>query len=273
MALRDKQQLSRKNAKRDYWLRGLIRCANCGAAYCGCAHHGKRRYACTKRFGVHTRIGDEACGGKLLPADRLEAAVWAECRAFVLDPGAALEEARRAMRARLAEATGFADRRSAVLVALAEKDAERERVLTAYRKGWASDEEAQAQLDAVARHAGHLREELETLRARAALVEAQEATLAEGAALLATLQTELAAIEEADDWTARAAVMARLVRVIDVETRRVGPRRREAEVRVWLRLRPGARSVDTSTSAPTPNPHPVRQRGSTPIASTRTPAR
>jgi hypothetical protein len=59
-ALIDNRRLARKNAKRDYWLRGLIRCG-CGGSYTGAPHHGQRRYQCTKRYGVHTRRGDVGC--------------------------------------------------------------------------------------------------------------------------------------------------------------------------------------------------------------------
>ena len=170
---------------------------------------------------MHTLRGDEACCSKQIPADWLEEAVWTECRAFVENLGSALEETQRKLRVRLTEATGFADQRRAVLAALAEKETERERALTAYRKGWASDEETRAQLDAVAQEAGRLREELGTLRVRAALVEAQEATLTEGASLLSTLRDEPASIEATDDWARRGAIMAQFVRVIEAVTRRV----------------------------------------------------
>jgi site-specific DNA recombinase len=248
-ALIDNRRLSRKNAKRDYWLRGLVRCANCGGSYAGCPHHGKRTYICTKRHGVNVRRGDEACRAKRLPAAWLEEAAWAECRAFILDPGATLEEARLKLRAQMAESTTFADRRRATLAALAEKETERERALTAYRKGWANDEETQAQLDAISREAGELREALESIRARAALVEAQEATLAESTAMLATIRDELEAIDATDDWARRQEVMAGLVRVIEVETRANDAGRLSAEVRLRLRLRvrPGSGSIELRT--------------------------
>jgi site-specific DNA recombinase len=271
-ALIENRRLARKNAKRDYWLRGLIRCG-CGAAYTGCPHHGKRRYQCTRRFGVHTRRGDVGCRGKALPAEWLESAVWEECRRFILDPGEALDEARKRLREKMAQSTGFEDRRRVTLAALAEKETERERVITLYRKGRIDDEEADRQLDAIAREAGQLREDLEAMRAQAALIDAQEATLTEGTALLATLREELADIEAADDWARRGAIMARFVRAIEVETRRVGPRRLEAEVRVWLRLRPEASTVDLSTSEPTPSPPRGEPKASTSSASMPRPVR
>ena len=60
-----------------------------------------------------------------------------------------------------------------------------------------SDAEAEAQLDAVAKEAGQLRERLESMKAQAALLDLQEGQLAETAALLARFRDELDAIEAA----------------------------------------------------------------------------
>ncbi len=178
----------------------------------------------------------------------MEDAVWAECRTFILNPGKAIDDARRRLRERMAVSTTVGDRRRVILAALAEKESERERALTAYRRGWASDEETERQLDAISREAGRLREELEALRAQTALVDAQEAYLTESTAMLAKLREELADIEATDDRPRKQAVITRYVRLIEVDTRRIGPRKLEADVRVYLRLKPEPVAVESTTS-------------------------
>jgi site-specific DNA recombinase len=178
----------------------------------------------------------------------LEDAVWEECRRFILNPGDALDEARRKLRERMTESAGFEGRHRALLGQLAEKEAERERVLTLFRRGTISDAEAERELEAIAKEAGQVREMIESLRAQTALIEAQEAFLTDSATLLSQLQDELASMEASNDLTRKREVIERYVRQITVETRRVGPRKLEAEVRVFLRLKPNPIPIENATS-------------------------
>jgi site-specific DNA recombinase len=254
-ALLRNRTLSTKNAKNTYLLRGLIRCGNCGLSYSGStgsptrATSGSRgrRYRCNGQLAG--RPGPR-CEAKMLPADWLEAAVWEECRQFILNPGEALEEARRALRTRMAESTRYDAERRATLDALAEKETERERVLTLYRRGKIEADEAERELDAIAREAGQLREMLESMRAQSALLDIQEMHLSETAALLDRLRDELADIDATDDQVRKREVIEAYVRGITVETRRLGPRKLEADVRLHLRLKPEAIAVDDGTRSP-----------------------
>jgi site-specific DNA recombinase len=257
-ALTRNRRLSKKNAKHDYWLRGLIRCGECGLSYVGGCDGGTRRYRCVRHSGMQVNHRGP-CRSKAVRADWIEAAVWEECRAFILNPGDALAQAQRKLRERLSEAAGFEDRRKRLMGDLAGKEAERERVLTLFRRGTISAEEAEAQLDAVAHEAGQIRELLESMRAQAALIEAQEAELTDSAALLTRLHGELEEIDRTDDWTRRRQIIERYVRQIVVhtvadvadvlhpgETERK-PRKLSAEVKVYLRLKPEPISIDNST--------------------------
>ena len=84
----------------------------------------------------------------------------------------------------MTESAGFEERRRTLLGQLAEKETERERVLTLFRRGTISDAEAERELDAIAKEAAGVREMIESLRAQTALIEAQEAFLTDSAALL-----------------------------------------------------------------------------------------
>src|SRR4051812_45558988 len=70
------------------------------------------------------------------------------------------------------------------------------------------------------------------------------------AALLTQLQDSLAEIEATNDWTRKRAVIGRYVRQITVETRRVGPRKLEDDVRVFLRLKPAPIAIETTSGWP-----------------------
>ncbi len=254
-ALLRNRNLATKNAKRNYLLRGLIRCENCGWSYGGACFGDRHRYRCGG--GTRTHSGPdgrpERCFGKHLPADAIEDVVWRECRRFIMNPGEALDEARRKLRRRMADSTRFDAERRVTLQELAEKETERERILTMYRKGKIDETEAEAQLDAIAKEAGQLRERLESMRAQAALIDASEAFLTESTAMLAHLRGELTEIDAANDLTRKRAVIEAYVRQITVETRRIGPRKLEADVRVCLRLQPAPIAIETSIHQPGDN--------------------
>jgi site-specific DNA recombinase len=237
--------LSTKNATHTYLLRGLIRCETCGRIYVGSFAKGHRYYRCGASCSF-AKPG-ERCGSKMLRADWLEDAVWQECRRFILNPGEALNEARRALRERMADATRFDAKRRVTLDALAGKETERERILTMYRRGKIDADEAERELDAIAREAGQLREDLESMRAQSALVDIQEAHLTETAALLDRLRGELQAIDATNDLTRKREVIEHYVRQITVQTRVLGPRRKEADVKIALRLAPKAVAVETDS--------------------------
>jgi site-specific DNA recombinase len=247
-ALLHNRRMSKKNAKHDYLLRGLIRCGVCGGTYTGADQRGLLRYRCHGGTKNAQSTPERRCYGKQIPADWLEGAVWEECRRFILDPGESLDEARSRLRERMTASTAFGERRQALLEELANKETERERIVTLYRRGKIDDEEADRQLDAVAREAGQVRELIESLRAQNALVDAQEAYLTETAAALATMREELADIEASNDVAAKKEVIERLVRQVTVDTRRLEGRRLEADVRVFLRLQSKGVVIDNSTS-------------------------
>lgn len=67
-------QLSPRNTKHQYLLRGMIKCGNCNSLYRGEPSHGKRYYRCsnrTKNFPF-----PKTCPSSLIKADTIENAVW-----------------------------------------------------------------------------------------------------------------------------------------------------------------------------------------------------
>ena len=191
----------------------------------------------------------EPCRAKILNADWIERTVWAECVRFIEHPGDALEEARRKLRDSMGKAASFEGRRRTVLGELSAKEQERERILTLYRREVISDSDAENQLESIARESGQLREALESMRAQAALLDAQEIFLSDSMTMLARLREELEEIEAADAWPRRREVIERYVQRIVVETINTGRGVREAEIKVYLRLKPQPLAFDSTTSA------------------------
>lgn len=225
-SLKTNRQFASKNARRLYLLRGLVECAECGAAYCGTTHAVRKipYYVCNgnkvnRRYG-----GARACNAKSVRGDHLEAAVWADCAAFLQNPGPALAEAQRQLRARLSDLPKLEAERVRLVENLAEKDIERERAMTLYRRGRVSLDDAERQIDEVQKEAAQLRQQIEAIRTAEELSEAAETQYTDAVAMAADLATELEQIEAAergDDLIAKRATAHRKRRIIERLVRRI----------------------------------------------------
>jgi site-specific DNA recombinase len=245
--LKRNRSLSKKNSKNVYLLRGLVHCENCGLSYVGMTSGGAqsiRKYRCNSNAGRSASRPDGRCDSKILPADWHEDEVWERCREFILNPGAAIDEARKRLRDRLTTSAGFDTRRQSTLALLAEKETERERVLTLYRRGKISGEDAEHELDAVAREAGQLREELESMRAQAALIDAEETYITDSIAMLTVAREQLAEIDETNDQRRKRAFIERYVSGVTVYSERVGTRRLQADIKIKKKLQPEPIAVE-----------------------------
>jgi len=218
------RRLSKKNAKRTYLLRGLIRCQNCGLGYVGTAVPSPRAdgrsvetrlYRCAGTTGAITQAAGR-CQGKSVSADQLEAAIWQQCAAYARDPGAYLADAQASIRERMAQSVSHEGERRKLLDDLAAKETERERVLTMFRRGRITMDEADEQLEAVARETATVRELLESLRAQDALAAAAEAHLTQTASALAILRDDIDAIEAMPDGEEKTARMREIVELLVV---------------------------------------------------------
>lgn len=154
------------------------------------------------------------------------------------------------------------EQRHRLVTQLAEKDAERERVLTLHRRNLVTLDEAEAEIDIVARETATVREMLESLRAQEALVSAQEALLTEAAAMLAQLREEIGDIEATNDTARRRRIVELLVSRITITSEGSG-RGKPVSVSVVYSFRGPSQvsSLESSTAVP------PRSGGDTPAPS------
>jgi site-specific DNA recombinase len=191
--MENKRYPNRKNDRR-YLLRGLARCATCGAACTG--HQSNRRgkkyhyYACnaakTYNFGAAAPHK-----GTFVPAEWLEQLVWSDVRRFVEDPGEVLERLREQHDAEDSTEV-FEARRNELARRLAAKQAEKDRYVRAYAQGHISEEELDAYLI-------ELKKQLDNLRVLLASVDAELSERRERAALSDTAHTWLRSLRRSLD--------------------------------------------------------------------------
>jgi site-specific DNA recombinase len=219
--------LSTRNAKTFYLLRGLIRCGNCGQRYAGTTKHGQDHfsgmyYRCNGQLGALRPDKADRCRGRWIKADWIEGEVWEDVRKFVRDPGGALAEAQRQLRDRLSHAAALDDQRRQLQRALDAKDAERERVMTLFRRGRVPLADAERELDQTNAEAAQLRAQVQALQSQQDLAQAFEAHYTEATTVLAQLAAELEEIERTNDLTRKRQVVELLVSEIRITTTRQG---------------------------------------------------
>lgn len=176
-AAQKRQMFSRRNAKRNYLLRGRLRCAVSGYALCGdvSGNPPAERY--------HTNCRDKTRDVEFLSirASRIEAAVWGWV-VSLLDEDTirnAIREAREAASSRIEER----DRHRSVLLA-AREDVQRQmdRLLDSYARGLIDDETLARSLEPRKRQMQSISAELDNLpRVDGVIDDATEATLIETA--------------------------------------------------------------------------------------------
>jgi site-specific DNA recombinase len=223
--------LAKRNAKHDYLLRGLIRCASCGMGFVGTASRDRRTgwearyYRCGSQLGSLNPEIAKRCRSKNVPARWIEDLVWADIRGFVLNPGEALAEAQEQARARQIDSDRLERERIALARQVAEKSAERERVTTLTRRGVIDLDEATSQLD-------QMKKESDALRFRLAEVDAQlneaanaESKYAQAEELLAGLADRVGEIEAANDRVKMRRLVEFLVVGLEVVTTGTGSKK------------------------------------------------
>ena len=219
-ALRGNMIEATRNAKRQYLLRGLIKCGVCGLTYYGTQHPGPGRkpkpyYVCGGKNAYRGPLQGR-CPSRNIPAQWIEGLVWWECLSFLRDPGPVLGELAAAMENQGSEAVALEQEREGVEQAVRQKGNERQAILDLYRRRLISDLDVECQLQKIAGEEHALQSHLEELD-RAIIERAPRANpLGSAQELLAELRSKLAG--ELTFETRREIVKA-LVAEVRVETK------------------------------------------------------
>jgi site-specific DNA recombinase len=193
--LQENAKYSRRNGKRDYLLRGLLRCAHCGHAYTGnCGSVDGKPYP---RYGCYSGSGlspsRARCRVRRLSAEPFEAWVWAKLRELLTDPENFLADIAGRLENSAAEAASLDQERAKIAGEVAGKEAERKRVLSLYRRGAITDGEVDEQLDIIKKEEKALHRRLHAIESRALSSEEAKCRLAELKAVLPMVLRDYAA--------------------------------------------------------------------------------
>lgn len=250
-----------RNGENFYLLRTMIRCASCQVAYVGTTvGEGRRYYRCGyARPGGDRGLGPgKQCRSKLLDANAIEGAVWADCEAFIRNPDDAVDEALAQMVQERPPASDPSTALAHIREQLAAKAGERTDVLTLMRRRAISVDEAEQQLAAIEAEQHALRAEAARLDAQHKAFEVGRQQLLMARDLLIELRRRL---DEGLDNEIRRTVVHALVRRIEVTTEMApvgkgrGKRRmvRQARVRAQYVFRDESAVVIDSCSSGEPD--------------------
>lgn len=218
--LRENLLFSVRSARNQYLLRGLIKCGLCGLTYVGTAANrpnGKREfyYRCNGAHSpsVYSKTG--RCQAKAVRGEHLEQQVWSDVETFLRNPEPVLQQ----LQARLeSDAKGSDQTRKQVNRLeglLAQKAAERSRVVGLFRRGRLTDADLDAQMDEIGKEETALETQVAELGGRIAGADSITASLGSAQALLEKLRKRL---DEPVSWELKRRLIEVLVAGVRVET-------------------------------------------------------
>lgn len=173
--LKDNFQEAFRNQKRQYLLRGLVKCGVCGLTYHGTAFPSYKKgikayYVCGGKNKYRGPYKGK-CPSRNVPAEWIEELVWNHIISFIENPGETLLELSKAIDGKKDKAVEFAAERVLVSQALLEKDNEKQMILDLYRRQQINPADVEMQLQKIKLEEEGLKVRLREL---SALVEDEE---------------------------------------------------------------------------------------------------
>lgn len=217
--LKENQLEAMKNAKRQYLLRGLIKCGICGLTYHGTAYPSSRRelkgyYVCGGKIAYRGPL-DGKCTSKNIPQDWIEDLVWQECVRFIENPGDAIKELASSMEERKSQKEALTAELEMIRNAVKEKEAEKQAILDLYRKHIIGSIDVEQQLQKIAKEKAALDQRIRDLEKQ---IEAEDGLIQQfdtAEELLAELRAKL---KDNPSFEVRREIVRTLVKEIIIYT-------------------------------------------------------
>lgn len=224
---------SKRNARRIYTLKGIIKCGVCNYSYCGHAKIYKgveyRYYQCGSCTGQSRR---KSCGNLQVRADQLEGAVWAELSEFLRDPRSVIQQITERIRATRGAQGGIEDELARVKRDLEKLRTARNKVVRSVALGTFSDEEAADEMEGIRAAIERLEAEHTSLLDRTESSKDQEDKLCDAESVL----REVGKLVDAADAETKSRIMRRLVENITINSSTTTDGKREIRADVTYRF-------------------------------------
>lgn len=219
--LRRNLLFSRRNARRRYLLRGLIKCGHCGRTYFGTGYSSGRRagktfYVCNGRHQGRKAFPDPElrCRSKQVSGD-IEHLVWRDLEGFLRNPGAVLRQLAARLRTVVERSSTGQVQLVTLRSTLAGKDEERNRIISLFRRGRIDDGALDRQLDEIEKERAGLQEEIGQFEAAGDRARETQVQLETAGELLSELNRRL---DQPLTWELKRQLVETLVEGVRVET-------------------------------------------------------
>jgi site-specific DNA recombinase len=213
---------SKRHSCRQYLLRGLMKCGQCGLTYIGVANRrpsGKQEfyYRCNGKHGTRGIYGanGQRCPSKDVNGSFLEQAVWGDVEAFLRNPKSVIEQLQQRLAAERSDSKRSRERLARLENALAAKGIERDRVLGLFRRGRIGETDLDRQMDQIGTEEASLRANIDDLAATLRGVADGAAQLQSTQALLEKLRGRL---DAGLSWEVKRQLVEALVGGIRIDT-------------------------------------------------------
>ena len=157
---------AKRNSKRDYLLRGLVRCDFCGRSMTGVNTQGKRFYYRCNATIKHLSIDPVPCNARHVPALWIEDLVWSELEDWILHYTDLEEVISGALREQDNKRKELRPTLERMKLDISNKVEERDRIIKAYRQGILTSEDLKQQVTAIEQEQEQLEDAVSDLEGR-----------------------------------------------------------------------------------------------------------
>ncbi|MDA1229010.1 MAG: recombinase family protein [Chloroflexi bacterium] len=217
--LRNNQIMSSKNAKRQYLLRGAVRCGICGLNYSGSQVKRAKGnihiyYKCNGKQPFRGRL-EGKCPSAYVEAERLESEIWKDIEGFIRNPGEVIETLAYRLKDHEQVTENAAVDRDVINAALNRKQSEKDIVIDLYRRDRITLPDLERQLEKISAEERELNERIVELDSQAGIQEDYSSRLSQSRELLSELGSRL---DEGVSWDVKRQLVETLVLSVNVET-------------------------------------------------------
>ncbi|MGH2331071.1 recombinase family protein [Thermoanaerobacter mathranii] len=245
--LKENQIEALKNAKRQYLLRGLIKCGLCGLTYQGQSYKGpknglKAYYVCGGKTAYRGPLQGK-CPSKNVPAEWIENLVWEECVNFINNPGETIKELAKTIETKKAKRGELEHEKQTILKTLKEKQLERQNILDLYRRKIITTEDVERQFQKIDNEMKTLENRIKEIEDQIAAEETLLSSINTAEELLENLRAKL---EDNPPFEVRREIVRTLVKEIIVDTKFDEKNRPYAVIKVKYNFSDVTRTVKDS---------------------------
>lgn len=156
--IEDNKIEANRNHKRDYLLKGLIKCALCARTYVGTTHGERGYYVCNGKISYRGK-----CKAKNVSTKYIESIVWNDITSFINNPGETIEILKRNLKSKHDGRVDLLKQKELLDNHMRDKQNEKQSILDLFRKGIINHDDLELQMNKINAEYNNIKNNLDTL--------------------------------------------------------------------------------------------------------------